>query len=426
MLPRERPHPARLAHGRLPGRMAWASWKERIVRRNTAGKLGGIVRVVVCMLLVVALYPPATYLSPPVVQLGFVIPGLVACFVVHALAGYPTALLTAGALGLRAWTWGYPVDQVLAFTAFAGFQLASVMTITAIVAWGFHRALRDATRHQRDLDQRGEERTALLRAQSERAHRLLAERKALYAAIAHDLRRDAMQLLALTDQFTTAWREGDTAEAAAHERRLLRFVRRQAAYARDINDVSLVAEGVPLPMRPTLVALPEMTVRLVDDMVPDVVGFPITLSVETRADVHAAWCDSDRTERILRNLVVNAIDAVKVTGQPGSVTVVISAPDATFLRCDVVNSGCGIAPEHLVQLGHRFVRVRLPGMDGDGMGMGLTLSAQLVTLMGGQLTLTSPGVGFGACASFTVPAYQLAAGDELTVRADASQAGLVT
>lgn len=378
--------------------------------------LGPVAIVAAAVLLTVTVYDPTVYVAVsgrPIVHLGFALPVILASIFVHALAGYPTAVVTVAFLSLKGGAAGFEPGHVLAFAVFAGVQLALIATMTALVAWAVSTSLRSVRQVRLEREQRIAERTSLLESQTARAHRLLNERKALYSSVAHDLRRDAMLLIDLTDQLVEAWKNRDHAEAAAHERRLVRFVRRQAAYAQDITDVSLVAEGVPLPMRPTLVSLPELAVRLADDLVPEARQHQITLSVETRPEAMWAWCDSERTERVLRNLIGNAMNAVKASGQPGSVTITVARQSDSLLRCDVVDTGCGIAAEDLRRLGHRFVRVRLPGMDGDGMGLGLTLSAQLVSLMGGNLFLTSPGIGFGAVASFTLPAYVLQEGADV-------------
>ncbi|RRR66632.1 MAG: sensor histidine kinase [Candidatus Viridilinea halotolerans] len=229
----------------------------------------------------------------------------------------------------------------------------------------------------------------------------------LTTGIAHDLRHEAMGLVWMVEWLITALHDGQTADAQTCERRLQRYVRRQVAFARDLHDVALVTEGRSLPLHPTLVSLSELAVQLVDEVAPSIAGTAIRMSVETRPGVGAAWCDPERTERVLRNLLRNAIAAVKAAGQAedARITIIIAQDGETLLRCSVVDSGCGIAPNHLTMLTHRFVRVRLPGMHGDGMGMGLTLSAQLVALMGGTLTIDSSGVGMGAVASFTVPVY---------------------
>jgi signal transduction histidine kinase len=378
---------------------------------NRRGHLAGpVVVVTVATMLTTLVYDPSSYIlagGRPIVHLGFVLPAILAAFFIHPLTGYPVVGATVLLLGARAGAQLVPTSEILVFALVAGVQLSLVATITALVAWAIAAALRAAAASRAMLEQRIAERTALLEAQTSRARRLLDERKSLYSSVAHDLRNDASRLLTLVDQLMEAWRDGDVAESAAHERRLLRFVRRQAAYARDLTDVSLVSEGVRLPMHATLVDLAELAVRLVDDLIPEARSRQVTISVETRPGVGAAWCDPARTERVLRNLVENAIKAVHATGEAGSVTVVLLPESGGMLGCEVVDTGCGIDPEDLRRLGHRFERVRLPGVEGDGLGLGLTLSAQLVALQGGTLHLGSPGRGFGAVAAFTIPAYQL-------------------
>ncbi len=288
--------------------------------------------------------------------------------------------------------------------------LIVLLTITGTVVVSsllIERSMRDLQRLNHALEERVHARTAALTAQTARASRLLEERKQLYSTVAHDLRNDAFVLTTLADELTEAWRAGDAHEATMHERRMLRVVRRQVSYARDLTDVSHIAEGESLPMRPTLVSLPEIAVRLMDDLAIEARPAQIRTLVETRPGVASAWCDPDRVERVLRNLIGNAIQSVKDGGDPGTVKVRFSmhGDGATMIRCEVIDTGIGIAPEDLHRIGHRFVRVCLPGVRGDGLGLGLTLSAQLVNLMGGTLHIDSLGRGHGATVLFTIPAY---------------------
>lgn len=380
-------------------------------RMNRCGHLAGPVTVVAAATaLTVLVYDPSSYIpndGHPLVHLGFVLPAILAAFFVHPLAGYPVVAATVALLAAIAGVQQIPTSEIRLFVAIASVQLGLVATITGLVAWAIAAALRSAAQGRVLLEQRIAERTALLESQTARSRRLLEERKSLYSSVSHDLRHDAQQLVDLVGQLIEAWHDGDTVEASAHERRLLRFVRRQAAYASDLTDVSLVSEGAKLPMHPTVVDLAELAVRLVDDLIPEARVKHVSISVETRPGVGSAWCDPARTERVLRNLIENAIRAVQATGAFGSVTIVISRESDNLLRCEVTDTGCGIAPEDLRRLGHRFVRVRLPGVEGDGLGLGLTLSAQLVALMGGTLHLTSPGRGYGAVAAFTLPVYKI-------------------
>ena len=65
-----------------------------------------------------------------------------------------------------------------------------------------------------------------------------------------------------------------------------------------------------------------------------------------------------------------------------------------LVRFTVIDSGCGIAAEKLALIFEPFEQVRSDATQSSGTGLGLTISRQLVALMGGALTVESqPAVG---------------------------------
>jgi signal transduction histidine kinase len=76
------------------------------------------------------------------------------------------------------------------------------------------------------------------------------------------------------------------------------------------------------------------------------------------------------------------------------------------LRITVRDTGIGIAPEHLTRIFEPFWQVqqdksRMVG----GSGLGLTVSRQLVTLLGGDLFVASE-VGLGTTFTISLPTRQ--------------------
>lgn len=101
--------------------------------------------------------------------------------------------------------------------------------------------------------------------------------------------------------------------------------------------------------------------------------------------------DEKRLSQVLVNLLSNAI---KFTRQ-GTVTLrVDAAPDRLHVvQFQVIDTGIGIAPEHLEVIFKPFEQVGDQIRD-EGTGLGLTISRELVALMGGTLQVEStPGAG---------------------------------
>lgn len=122
--------------------------------------------------------------------------------------------------------------------------------------------------------------------------------------------------------------------------------------------------------------------------------------------------DQDRVRQIVLNLLSNA---VKFTNPGGTVTVTAHVADwpelaehsAESSRCvglTIADSGIGIAPEHFGNIFEPFTQIETDGQNPytrqqSGTGLGLPISRQLATLMGGALTVES-SVGSGS--SFTL------------------------
>jgi signal transduction histidine kinase/CheY-like chemotaxis protein len=117
------------------------------------------------------------------------------------------------------------------------------------------------------------------------------------------------------------------------------------------------------------------------------------------------WVEADRTrlEQIVTNLLTNAL---KYTPAGGRIDIALSA-EASEAVLVVRDSGVGIAPELMPRLFDIFVQgnVSLDRSQG-GLGIGLALVHQLVTLHRGSIGAASDGPGKGS--TFTVRLPRLA------------------
>jgi phosphoserine phosphatase RsbU/P len=74
-----------------------------------------------------------------------------------------------------------------------------------------------------------------------------------------------------------------------------------------------------------------------------------------------------------------------------------------FALISVTDEGPGIPPDRLEQVFERFHQVRDPQKSHSlGTGLGLTISREIVEMMGGKIWVESE-LGAGAVFSFTVP-----------------------
>jgi signal transduction histidine kinase len=95
--------------------------------------------------------------------------------------------------------------------------------------------------------------------------------------------------------------------------------------------------------------------------------------------------DPQRMQRVLVNLLVNALDVM-----PDGGTIRISAvPMRDFVLIQVCDTGPGIAPEIRERLFQPFATAGKPG----GLGLGLAFSRQAVLDQGGQIWAESSSQG---------------------------------
>ena len=122
------------------------------------------------------------------------------------------------------------------------------------------------------------------------------------------------------------------------------------------------------------------------------------LSIELPSGLPVALADPNHFERILMNLINNAMKFSPVESK------VIIRGKNTFqqeVRLSVEDQGHGIAPDDFSKIFRRFSQVgssRSPG----GVGLGLYITKQLVETNGGRIWVESK-LGHGSIFSFTLP-----------------------
>ncbi len=112
--------------------------------------------------------------------------------------------------------------------------------------------------------------------------------------------------------------------------------------------------------------------------------------------------DSGRLKQILVNLVGNSMKFTKDGGVEIRIELVKKVPGAVMVRFLVCDTGIGIPPEHQAVIFQKFTQA-----DGSisrrfgGTGLGLAITRQLVSMMEGQINITSE-VNKGSTFYFTI------------------------
>ncbi len=111
--------------------------------------------------------------------------------------------------------------------------------------------------------------------------------------------------------------------------------------------------------------------------------------------------DAQRLRQVLINLLGNALKFTEQGTIILQVDVLEQDDTGVVLHFQVVDTGIGIAAEHLAKLFDAFEQVARHGQRGEGTGLGLTISQRIVQLMGSCIQVQSQ-LGQGSEFSFTL------------------------
>ncbi len=121
------------------------------------------------------------------------------------------------------------------------------------------------------------------------------------------------------------------------------------------------------------------------------------------ADSWIAWCDQNRLQQVLVNLIGNALDAM--ADEPvRSLSFSAERASSGQVALAVSDSGFGFSEEALAHLFEPFFTTKQPG---EGLGLGLTISRDILRDFGGDL-MAGPAPGGGARFVILLPAVPAA------------------
>jgi two-component system, NtrC family, sensor histidine kinase KinB len=193
--------------------------------------------------------------------------------------------------------------------------------------------------------------------------------------------------------------EGTAGALDDRQREILEVCREDTArldrLMRELLDLSKIESGAVTPqlseVRPAaLLAEATNPLRL------QVEGQGLRFEVDASPDLPPVAVDRGQIERVIANLVTNAIRA---TPAGGAITVT-AAPRNDAVAISVADTGSGIPREFLSTIFEPFVQV--PHASRGGAGLGLTISRRIVEGHGGRLSVQSEP-GRGSTFTFTVP-----------------------
>jgi signal transduction histidine kinase len=103
------------------------------------------------------------------------------------------------------------------------------------------------------------------------------------------------------------------------------------------------------------------------------------------------WADGVLLQRVLINLLTNAIDA---SSAGASIFIKATITDSNGTHIEVIDEGMGIASDALKRIFEPFYTTKVVSDESRGFGLGLTICEKIVKLHNGCLSVHStPGVG---------------------------------
>jgi signal transduction histidine kinase len=137
---------------------------------------------------------------------------------------------------------------------------------------------------------------------------------------------------------------------------------------------------------------------------PDYQARGVDLKVDAPPGLPAVNADPERAVQVLTNLLTNALRHSEAGGTVRVTARAVPRGSGGEVEFAVVDTGAGIAPEHLPHLFERFYRAdpsRSRALGGSGIG--LTIGRAIVEALGGRIWAESAGLGRGATFRFTLP-----------------------
>lgn len=206
-----------------------------------------------------------------------------------------------------------------------------------------------------------------------------------FTNISHELRTPLTAILATTEQIKTApdsWMEKGLPIIERNSHRLLDLVNQ-------VMELRKLESGKPVEVQLFQGDVISFVQYLLESFQPQLEHKYIQLDVENDLPALIMDFDPDKLTIIFSNLISNAI---KFTPAGGEITVAITAEE-TALQLTVSDTGIGIPAADQAFVFDRFFRAASFSDEG-GTGIGLSLTKELVELLGGEISVKSEeGIG---------------------------------
>jgi signal transduction histidine kinase len=272
-------------------------------------------------------------------------------------------------------------NPAAAMGAFASNSIFIILNGTLVTAASFmHRRIRVAEFISREKIRRQRE---TLKHRNDRLRELDRIRRDFIASITHELRTPLTVLLTPLQLFR------QRKDLEEYDREIYDVMFQQAMrllkLINDLLDIAKIEAGSHT-IHPTVIHPGRTVEEIVRELQPVATSKGLRLSAETLTGESLLTTDADKLDKILLNLLINA---VKFTPEGGQITCSVTRSNGEFVFT-VADTGQGIPPSSLPFIFDRF-------WQGDstlskkepGTGLGLALVKEFIALMKGRIEVES-------------------------------------
>jgi len=224
------------------------------------------------------------------------------------------------------------------------------------------------------------------------------EREDQLAMVFHDLRSPLGNVISSLEMLSAALPTGEgSADLNTLVDIALRSSRRIVHLLNALLDIRRLETGQPLDREPA--SLQAIIAEAVSQIAYSAQGRHIHLAIQVPADIPELLLDRDLIQRVIYNLLDNAI---KHTRAYTDVTISAQVqPEAGNVLVAVADNGPGVPPEYHEVIFNKYQRIRREGAP-RGLGLGLALCRMAIEAHGGRIWVEDTPSG-GATFKFTLP-----------------------
>jgi len=219
------------------------------------------------------------------------------------------------------------------------------------------------------------------------------------SVVSHELRTP----LSIIREITLILLQGIAGKVSTQQKKLLgrshANVERLGRLIDDLLDLSRLERGT-FKLRYSLVNLKDLLLDSSESFIRLAAQKGVTVRYLFPKRQINIFVDTERFQQVVSNLIINA---VKFTDTVGKITVEVKVL-ADKIRIGVIDTGIGIAKHDLNKLFVRFAQVPTSAQVKKGMGLGLSISKEIVERHGGEVWAESH-FGKGSKFYFTLPRF---------------------